>query len=427
MTSAPTRPAPSTPATGPATRTATSLRLAYLTNRYPAISHTFIRRELLEIERRGHSVLRLAIRPAETAPIDPIDIAEGTRTIHCLSQSKLGLLGATLAAALLSPLRFIRAVVTAGRLARRSGLGLTRHIAYLVEACSLLRLVRSERIQHIHAHFGTNPAAVVLLMRQLGGPPYSVTIHGPDEFDAPIAFSLGEKVDAAAFVVGISSFASAQIKRWIPHSQWSKVHIVGCTVGPSFFDAARPIDPGSRTFVCVGRLNSAKGHLLLIEAFARLIRSGADARLVLAGDGELRAEVESRIAAAGLGDRVSITGWITEEQIRRSILDSRALVQASFAEGLPMVLMEALALGRPVIATAIAGIPELVKPGISGWLVTAGDADSLAAAMREALAAPAARLEALAAAGRALVVKHHDTATEAARLESLFLSSLARS
>jgi glycosyltransferase involved in cell wall biosynthesis len=400
-----------------------SLRLAYLTNRYPSISHTFIRRELMEMERRGHSVLRLAVRPAESAPVDPLDLAEAQRTFHCLSQSKAVLLRDT-AAAIGRPGAFLRAVGTMLALWRRSGGGLVRHIAYLIEACSLLRVVKRERVQHIHAHFGTNGAAVALLMRRLGGPPYSLTIHGSEEFDSPMALALDLKVNDAAFVVGISHFGTAQIKRWIPFGQWAKVHMVGCSVGPSFFDAAKPIDSRSRTFVCVGRLSSAKGHVHLIEAFEELIRSGDDAHLVLAGDGELRKDIESRIAAAGLGGRVQITGWIDEAGVREHILKSRAIVLSSFAEGLPMVLMEALALGRPVIATAIAGIPELVQPGVSGWLAIAGDSRSLVTAMREALATPAPRLDAMAEAGRELVLRDHRTSTETAKLEALILSSL---
>jgi glycosyltransferase involved in cell wall biosynthesis len=403
---------------------ARKLRLAYLTNRYPSISHTFIRRELMEMERRGHSVLRLAIRPAESSPVDPVDIEEGRRTTHCLAQPKPRLFLDTVLVAFRRPGAFLRAVGVTRRLAKRSGVGLVRHIAYLVEACSLLRIVQRERIEHLHAHFGTNGAAVALLLRVLGGPPYSLTIHGSEEFDSPVALSLDAKVAAAAFVVGISHFGTAQIKRWIPFSQWGKVHMIGCSVGPSFFDAAAPVDPASRTFVCVGRLSSAKGHVHLIDAFSALIRSGADANLVLAGDGELRAEIESRIASAGLRERVAITGWIDEARVRELILRSRAVVLSSFAEGLPMVLMEAFALGRPVIATSVAGIPELVKPGQSGWLAIAGDSVSLVSAMRECLAAPAERLDAMAAAGRTLVIRDHDTATETAKLEALIVESL---
>src|SRR5262249_23334896 len=161
----------------------------------------------------------------------------------------------------------------------------------------------------------------------------------------------------------------------------------------AFFDAAAPLDSTSRTFICVGRLSAQKGHFVLVDAFARLVRDGADARLVLAGDGELRPEIQARIAAAGLQGPVEITGWLSEGDLRERILTSRALVLSSIAEGLPMVLMEALALGRPVIGTSIAGIPELVKPGLTGWLVTPGNAGELASAMREALDATPVQLE----------------------------------
>ncbi len=404
------------------------MRLAYLINRYPSISHTFIRRELLELERRGHTVLRLAIRPAENALVDPADLAEQKKTTHCLDRSWFVLARDTLIVAVTRPIRFLQSVATMSRLARRSGVGLVRHLAYLVEACWLLRTVLRERTEHVHAHFGTNSAAVAMLMRCLGGPPFSITVHGCEEFDAPVALSLKDKVDAAEFVVGVSHFGRAQIRRWVPYGVWDRVHIVGCTVGPSFLDAAQAVDPASKTFVCVGRLSPEKGHLQLIDAFAELVQSGGapDAKLVLAGDGDIRPQVEARIAALGLSGRVEITGWVDEVQIRRRILESRDVVLASFAEGLPMVTMEALALGRPVIATSIAGIPELVRPGVSGWLAIAGDSESLVRAMREVLATPADRLDALAAAGRALVMRDHHTATEAAKLEALILASLEK-
>ena len=163
---------------------------------------------------------------------------------------------------------------------------------------------------------------------------------------------------------------------------------------------------------------------MLLDAFDRLVESGADVRLVLAGDGELRREIESRIATLSDPDRVEITGWIDEAGVRRLIRECRAVVASSFAEGLPVVLMETFALGRPVIATSIAGIPELVQPGVSGWLVPAGNVPALADAMDAALSAPAHRLNAMAAAGRAAVIERHSTATEAAKLESLLVAAV---
>ena len=402
-----------------------ALRLAYLTTQYPAVSHTFIRRELVELERRGHHVLRLAIRRVAGPLPDPADSAEQSKTLHCLAQPMVALLVAVICSMASRPFRFVATAGAALTLARRSDRGLVRHLAYLVEAAYLLGVVRRERIQHVHVHFGTNAAAVALLMRRLGGPSYSIAIHGPAEFDAPIGLSLAKKVEAAAFVTAISHFGSAQTKRWTPLRAWPKVHIIRCGVGESFVQPATPIDPDSRTFLCIGRLNEQKGHLLLLDAFAHLVESGAQARLVLAGDGELRGEIESRIAALGILDWVEITGWIDEAGVRQRIRECRAVVLSSFAEGLPMVLMEALALGRPVIATSIAGIPELVQPGVSGWLVPAGNAPALAEAMDAALSAPAHRLDAMAAAGRIAVSERHSTASEAAKLESLFVAAVA--
>lgn len=418
-------PQSSAAATGaPARAPAAALRLAYLTNLYPLVSHTFIRRELLEMERRGASVLRLSIRRTPP-PVDPVDQEEAAKTVSCLGGSTLAILASVLAVLAGRPLAFVRGLALALNLARRSDRRL-RHAAYFAEACHLLRVVRRERIQHLHVHFGTNPAAVAVLMRRMGGPPYSMTIHGPNEFDAPESLSLAAKVRDSAFTVAITDFCAAQLKRWVEPEQWHKIRVVGCTVGESFFDAAAPADPASRTLVCVGRLSAQKGHFTLLEAFADVVRSGVDAKLVLAGDGELRAEIERRIADAGLAGRVEITGWIDEAEIRRQLLASRALVMASFAEGLPMVIMEAMALGRPVIATAVAGIPELVKHGENGWLVTAGRADQLAEVMRHVLGASACQLDAAGREGIQAVRRAHHTRTEGERLETLIREAVSR-
>ncbi len=398
------------------------LRIGYLTNQYPAVSHTFIRRELREMERRGHEVHRFAIRQAAAAPVDSADKDEFGKTFHVLSQPKSRLAFAVLRAAVTSPGSFVRALRCSVALAGRSDRGFFRHLVYLAEAALLLPEVRRRNVEHLHIHFGTNAAAVGLLLRRLGGPPYSITIHGPDEFDAPVGLSLADKVRSAAFISAISDFCSAQIKRWIPMEAWDKVHVVHCTVGEAYAAAATPIDPASRTLVCVGRLNAQKGHRVLLEGFARAIRSGVDAKLVLCGDGEMRPDVERIIRENDLGGRVEITGWVDEAEVRRRLQHSRALILPSFAEGLPMVIMEALALGRPVISTRIAGIPELVDPGKSGWLVTAGRADQVADAIRDLMLTPLPRLEEMARTGRQAVLERHNTVLEGEKLERLFLS-----
>jgi glycosyltransferase involved in cell wall biosynthesis len=201
---------------------------------------------------------------------------------------------------------------------------------------------------------------------------------------------------------------------------WPKVEVVRCGLEPAFHQLApTPPAPAPR-LVCVGRLCRQKGQLLLIEALARLHRQGVEAQLVLAGDGEMRPEIEAAIARHGLRDQVRITGWIGSDAVRREILAARALVLPSFAEGLPMVLMEALALRRPVITTAIAGIPELVRPGENGWLIPAGSVDDLAQAMADCLARTPDELLALGTAGHARVLADHSVDREAAKLAELF-------
>jgi glycosyltransferase involved in cell wall biosynthesis len=369
-------------------------------------------------------VLRLSIRPPSSRLVDPGDLRERDRTVYVTSQP-LAVAVATATTLVRSPLRFARALALTLRMSRASERGLLRHLAYLAEACFVLSRLRRNELEHLHVHFGHNAAAVARLARHLGGPRYSVTVHGPDEFDAPIGLSLGAKVEESAFTVAISHYASAQLRRWTPTAAWDRIAVVHCTVGEEFEGVTVPPLAHSNTLLCVGRLSAQKGHALLVDAFARLVCGGLDARLVLAGDGELREAIEARVREAGIPDRVTITGWVAGERVRELLRDSRALVLPSFAEGLPVVIMEAFAMGRPVISTFVGAVPELVLPGVNGWLVPAGDEDALLDAMRDALECAPPHLDALGRAGRERVLERHRTSTEVRKLEALFLAARA--
>jgi colanic acid/amylovoran biosynthesis glycosyltransferase len=396
------------------------MRLAYLVNQYPKVSHTFIRREIIALEGLGHQVERYSIRRTAESLDDRADQAEQQRTHVVLDEGWVGLGKSILGFALTRPRKLWSAVKLAAKVGRRSDRGLLRHFVYLAEGGALARRLESAGCLHLHAHFGTNSATVAMLCRELGGPPFSFTVHGPEEFDKPEFLGLREKIARSAFVVAISSFGKSQLYRQADTRDWSKIQVVRCGVDADFFDAPRTNAPATPRLVCVGRLCEQKGQLLLVEAAAKVKEAGVSFELVLVGDGEMRAMIEALVERHGLKDQVRITGWAKGETVRREIMAARALVLPSFAEGLPVVLMEAFALGRPVITTYVAGIPELVLPGRSGWLVPAGSIDALALAMKEALTVEPTILDRMAAEGEAQVRKLHDVRTSAQELSILF-------
>lgn len=398
------------------------MKVAYLVNQYPHVSHSFIRREIAALERNDVTVVRFSIRPSSQDLVDPADVDERARTRVLLAAGLPALLGAFLATAVAAPGRCLRALQASVRLGRRSDRGVLRHLFYLFEACLLVRWLREPGdIQHLHAHFGTNPAAVAMLARMLGGPSYSFTVHGPEEFDHPVELSLREKVERAAAVVAVSDFGRSQIYRWVAHATWPKVRVVRCGVDAAFLAAGARPAVDNRRLVCVGRLTEQKGQLLLLDALAEVVRQGIAVEIVLAGDGPMRGAIEQRVRELSLEDRVRITGWISNEVVRQELLAARALVLPSFAEGLPVVLMEALAMGRPAISTFVAGIPELVEDGKTGWLVPAGSVDALVTALQRALAAPLVEMTRMGLAGAEVVSRRHDVDREARLLARLFI------
>ncbi|PZV11243.1 MAG: colanic acid biosynthesis glycosyltransferase WcaL [Leptolyngbya sp.] len=396
------------------------MNIAYLVNQYPKTSHSFIRREIVALEAAGVPISRFSIRSLAAEIIDEADKQEASKTRYVLQKGASGLLGSTINVALNHPWRFLKAVQLAYTVGHSSDRGLVYHLAYLAEACVLFRWFNQAKISHVHTHFGTNSATVAMLCHELGGPSYSITVHGPEEFDKPQAISLTEKIERAAFVVSVCSFGRSQLYRWCSHQQWSKIQVIRCGVDEMFLKQPYTPLPSQPRFVCVGRLSEQKGHLLLVEAAGQLAAEGHNFKLVLVGDGPLRGQIESMIHQYHLENHVEITGWATNEQVQQQILAAQVMVVPSFAEGLPVVIMESLALGRPVISTYIAGIPELVQPGKSGWLVPSGSVSALKEAMQVAIHTPLDQLEQMGKTGAKLVAQNHNAETEAKKLATLF-------
>lgn len=397
-------------------------KVAYLVNQYPKVSHTFIRREILALEALGLEVMRLSVRGWENEVPDPVDESERQKTRYLLQDGVVGLLKSAVSVFSKDPVRFLSTLKTAIGMGIRADRSWPFHVAYLLEACKALQWLQKAKIDHVHAHFGANSTEVAMLVRLLGGPSYSFTVHGQEEFDKPEFIRLGMKVEHSAFVVAITSYCRSQIYRWISNTDWHKVRVVHCGIDSAFHDKLPDQFPSRPRLVCVGRLCEQKGQLLLLEAAAMLRKKFIDFELVLAGDGEMREVIEKQIVQLGLREQVRITGWISSAQVREEILNSRAMVLPSFAEGLPVVLMEAMALKRPVITTYIAGIPELVKSGKNGFLCPAGDVQALAQHMETCLLATPETLQALGEHAHLSVLAQHNIDTEAAKLACLFAS-----
>jgi glycosyltransferase involved in cell wall biosynthesis len=396
------------------------MRVAYLINQYPKVSHTFIRREIQALERQGVSVIRISVRGWNEPLVDSEDAKERKRTRYVLKDGALPLIVAFVQLLLSHPIRTLRALSLELRIAHHSDRPLPVHLIYLAEACQVFLWLQHENVDHLHAHFGTNSAEVAMLVHLLGGPPWSFTVHGPEEFDKAYQIALAEKIRRANFVVAISSHGRSQLYRLVDHNQWPKISLVHCGLDREYFNDVPDRPLSSRRLVCVGRICEQKGQLLLLEAAKLLVDKGIDFELVLAGDGEMRSESEQFIADHELGANVRITGWISADQVRAELLAARALILPSFAEGLPVVIMEAMALQRPVISTFVAGIPELVEPNEHGWLVPPGDVEALATAIENCLAAPENKLLKMGQLAKLRVQTRHDADVEARKLRLIF-------
>jgi colanic acid/amylovoran biosynthesis glycosyltransferase len=400
------------------------MAIAYLVNQHPKFSQSFIRREIQAVERLGYPIARFSVRSGEALIVDPADQEELHKTRVILGVGAFGLLKAMLGSFIRKPQHFFSALKLAIHTGLKSDRGLLLNLVYFAEASVLYDWLTEAGIEHLHVHFGTNSTTVAMLCHALGGPSYSFTVHGPEEFDRLVGLSLTEKIHRAAFVVAISSFGRSQLYRWCDHHHWPKIKVVHCGVDRDFLD--RPIQSISQepNLVCVGRLCEQKGQLLLLSAAKQLADAGLEFKLILVGDGELRSELERLIQQWHLENYIVITGVATTEQVQNYLQSARAFVLPSFGEGLPVAIMEAFALGRPVVSTYIAGIPELVKPGENGWLVPAGDVMALAQAIKAVLQTPIEELERMGKRGAAAVAKDHDVNHEAQFLSQLFQQQL---
>ncbi|MEX0299170.1 MAG: glycosyltransferase [Kordiimonas sp.] len=368
----------------------TKKRIAYLTGEYPKVSHTFIQREVAELRALGLEVSTCTVR---RPPLDTIVgedqnneakntfcILENARAPHRVLMVHLNILAR-------QPKHWFAALALAWKTRAPGAKNNLYQLFYFLEAGILAHFLIRQKVEHLHDHFGSSSCTVVMLASKMINIPFSFTIHGPDIFYEPRRWAIDEKIAQAHFAVCISKFCRSQAMLFSHQKYWNKLKIVHCGVELERYSRARQKVP-SRAVLFVGRLAAIKGVSILLDAFREVVTVYPDAILTLIGDGPERAALEAQVDDLGISHAVNFIGYRDQESVAEYLAQSSVLVLPSFAEGVPVVLMEALASSIPVIATQVAGVSELVKHGENGFIVPPSDTNLLAKRLEEVISDP---------------------------------------
>ncbi len=401
-------------------------KITYLVSHYPAISLTFILNEIRHLRRQGLEIDVCSIndpdRPDEG--LTAIEREERQRSFFVKSAGLGHILRAQLSLLLFSPLRYLRGLREAIRLADGSPRALLYRLFYFLEAVVVARQMRCTGSRHLHVHFGSEVATVALLVKQVAPVTLSLSIHGSDEFyDAP-GFHLSRKIEEADFIFCVSHYTASQLMRLSANAHWHKITVAPLGVDVERF-APAPVcrDETAIDILCVGRLNAAKGLHLLLQAYAGLSQRFPHARLTLVGDGEERESLEALARSLGIDKRIRFAGAVNQDRILPYYREADIFCLPSFAEGVPVVLMEAMAMEIPCVASRITGIPELIDDGRDGLLFTAADERSLRAALARLIDSPALR-QRLGKAAREKIVRQYNRDVNFSALARHFVREL---
>ncbi|ACK73634.1 glycosyl transferase group 1 [Gloeothece citriformis PCC 7424] len=400
------------------------MRIAYLTGEYPRATDTFIQREVTGLRKQGIEVHTFSVRrTGDEHMVGPEQELERQNTFYILPPNPLKLLIAHLLLLIGSPNQYLQALKLAWS-TRQLGLkGTIYQLFYFLEAGILAHEIKQRQIQHLHNHLGTSSASVAMLAAALGGFTFSMTLHGPHLFFEPYRWRLDAKIQQALFVCCISHFCRSQAMLFAPFEKWNRLHIIHCGIEPSLFELTSHQSDRKR-LLYVGRLAVEKGLPILLEALATLKSYHQDMLLIVVGDGSDRPKLESLTQNLGLSNNVKFVGYQSQGEVRNYLQQTDIFILPSFAEGLPVSLMEALAAGVPVVTTQIAGVSELVEDGVNGYLVPPGDSTLLAKRIDLLLKDPDQRRK-LGTSGRAKVEQDFNIYSETERLSKVIHCALA--
>jgi colanic acid/amylovoran biosynthesis glycosyltransferase len=400
------------------------VRIAYLVSQYPAVNHTFILAEVRGLRALGLEVETASIlapdrvAAAHASNMDHDEAEEAARTFYVRPAGGLNIASAQLRYFLQSPAKYLRGIMLAARLGKwnlKTAFGNLRH---LTEAVVVGQWMERLNIHHLHTHFASTPALFVPALFPVR---LSATIHGSGEFNDSMGFMIPEKVQAACLLIAISNYGCSQMMRVSRHEDWSKIRIarLGVDTGKLALVARTPRPGGEHEIISVGQLAPAKGTLILLKACKRLLDRGHLIRLRLVGDGPDRRLLESAAHDLGISGQVIFEGARSHERVLELYRHADIFALASFAEGIPVVLMEAMAMGIPCVSTRITGIPELIEEGVSGFMVPPASEEALAVALERLVEDPELCIR-IGLAARAKVVENYNFALNITRVKALF-------
>jgi glycosyltransferase involved in cell wall biosynthesis len=358
------------------------MRISYFTSSYPRATDTFIQREVVGLRVAGHEVFTSALRrPEGSNNVSELIRSERENTTYLLPANALAIIKLNIITLFKTPAIYFKTLCLAFKTRKPGIKGTLYQLFYFQEALLLSNYLIKNRIQHIHNHFGDSSGAVTMLASQLSGVGYSITFHGPHIFFEPTLLALREKVRFAKFIVCISNYCRSQMMLFSDAEDWHKLHIVHCGVDVAAYSTREPVAKilvnDAFKLLYVGRLAAEKGVPVLLNSLIALKKEGHNFHLTLLGDGPERADLEHKVKQHGLQEHVYFGGFASQETVRKTLQNSDVFILPSFAEGVPVSLMEAMACGVPVIGTNVGGVTELIQHGVSGLVVSPSDEVSL--------------------------------------------------
>lgn len=391
------------------------------------LSMIFVLREVLELRRLGVEIDVASINPPDRPreAMSPDEASEAGRAYCLKAHGVRGALAAHAQALRRVPGGYLRGLMLLMRMSKLDARRWFMNAMYFSEALMVGAWMHRRDHAHLHAHLGSQAATVGLFVREVFRLGFSITVHGPDEFYDAEGQYLRQKVEAADFVCCISHFARSQLMKLSAYAQWSKLVVVRLGVDTLAFTPPTPAPLGGPFVVaCVGRLTPAKGQHLLVEAVTRIARQGGAIRLRVIGAGPDLQSLREQVAGLDAADVVRLEGAVNPDRIREVYAGAHCFCMASFAEGIPVVLMEAMAMGLPCVATWITGIPELIRDGVDGLLVAPSDIDGLVDSLRRLMDDPDLRTR-LGRSGRERVCQRYDLQRNVEALAAVFAARVA--